>query len=154
MKSRGIVRDVDELGRFVLPVEIRRLLEMNDGDTVEIYFDDESEQIMLKKYREQACLFCSSGEQQLIYFKKHLVCRSCINNITSASSVENPDHIQQPIHTEPVQMHHPARPAVRRKDTAARLVKAMQENPSASQRDLAAMLGVSQSRVSQLLRTL
>ncbi len=49
MKSTGIVRKVDELGRVVLPMELRRTLDINEKDAMEIYVDDDK--IVLKKYR-------------------------------------------------------------------------------------------------------
>ena len=57
MKATGIVRKVDELGRIVLPIELRRTLNINIKDPLEIYVDGES--IMLKKY-QPACVFCGS----------------------------------------------------------------------------------------------
>ena len=48
MKSTGIVRRVDELGRIVLPIELRRSLNINERDTLEIFVDDEK--IVVKKY--------------------------------------------------------------------------------------------------------
>ena len=54
MKATGIVRKVDELGRIVLPIELRRTLNINIKDPLEIYVDGES--IMLKKY-QPACVF-------------------------------------------------------------------------------------------------
>ena len=59
MKSTGIVRKVDELGRIVLPIELRRTLDINIKDPVEIYVDGDF--IMLKKY-EPACVFCGSAK--------------------------------------------------------------------------------------------
>ena len=58
MKATGIVRKVDELGRIVLPIELRRTLDINIKDPVEIYVDGDF--IMLKKY-EPACVFCGSA---------------------------------------------------------------------------------------------
>ncbi|GGH88349.1 transcriptional pleiotropic regulator of transition state genes [Pullulanibacillus pueri] len=49
MKSTGIVRKVDELGRVVIPIELRRTLGINEKDALEIYVDDE--RIILKKYK-------------------------------------------------------------------------------------------------------
>ncbi len=49
MKSTGIVRKVDELGRVVIPIELRRTLGINEKDALEIYVDDEK--IILKKYK-------------------------------------------------------------------------------------------------------
>lgn len=76
------------------------------------------------------------------YFKKHLVCQSCFDNLTT--SVENQDTVKEP---------QPARPKVLRKDTLLRLVEVIEKNPTATQSDLSALLGVSQSRISQLQRT-
>ena len=59
MKATGIVRKVDELGRIVLPIELRRTLNINIKDPLEIYVDGES--IMLKKY-QPACVFCGSSD--------------------------------------------------------------------------------------------
>ena len=59
MKATGIVRKVDELGRIVLPIELRRTLNIDIRDPLEIYVDGES--IMLKKY-QPACIFCGSSD--------------------------------------------------------------------------------------------
>jgi len=59
MKSTGIVRKVDELGRVVLPIELRRTLDIAEKDALEIYVDEES--IILKKY-EPACIFCDNAK--------------------------------------------------------------------------------------------
>ena len=55
MKSTGVVRKVDELGRIVLPIELRRSLDIAEKDALEIYVD--GEQVVLKKY-QPACVFC------------------------------------------------------------------------------------------------
>jgi len=59
MKSTGIVRKVDELGRVVLPIELRRTLNIDIKDSLEIYVENDS--IILKKY-EPSCIFCGSSE--------------------------------------------------------------------------------------------
>lgn len=74
MKATGIVRKVDELGRIVLPVELRRSLDVQERDALEIYVDGES--IVLKKY-EPACVFCGSSEQTELYREKR-VCGACL----------------------------------------------------------------------------
>ncbi len=58
MKSTGIVRKVDELGRIVLPVECRRVMEIEDKDALEVFVEDNT--IILKKY-EPACIFCGES---------------------------------------------------------------------------------------------
>ena len=59
MKSTGIVRKVDELGRIVLPIELRRTLDIAEKDSIEIYVDGSS--IILKKY-EPTCVFCGDAK--------------------------------------------------------------------------------------------
>lgn len=73
MKATGIVRKVDELGRIVLPIELRRTLDLDIKDPVEIFVD--GEKIILKKYLP-ACVFCGNTDNT-IYFKGKLICDSC-----------------------------------------------------------------------------
>lgn len=77
MKSTGIVRKVDELGRIVLPMELRRTLNIGDKDSLEIFIEDES--IILRKY-ERGCQYCGSIED-VVTFKGKLVCVSCIEEM-------------------------------------------------------------------------
>lgn len=79
MKSTGIVRKVDELGRIVLPIELRRVLEINEKDAIEIY--TEGENIILKKYKS-SCSFCGSNEG-LVEFKGKSVCEACAKEFKS-----------------------------------------------------------------------
>ncbi len=74
MKSTGIVRKVDELGRIVIPVELRRTMEIAEKDPMEIYVD--GERIILKKY-QPCCVFCG-GVDGVGEFKGKNVCRRCI----------------------------------------------------------------------------
>ena len=73
MKSTGIVRKVDELGRIVLPIELRRTLGIDQKDALEIYVDETT--IMLKKY-EPACIFCGSADG-VEEFKGKCICEHC-----------------------------------------------------------------------------
>ncbi|OLN34071.1 Transition state regulatory protein AbrB [Desulfosporosinus metallidurans] len=73
MKSTGIVRKVDELGRIVLPIELRRTLGIDEKDALEIYVDQEK--IILKKY-EPACVFCGNASYNQLFHGKN-VCREC-----------------------------------------------------------------------------
>jgi len=74
MKSTGIVRKVDELGRVVIPIELRRTLGIEEKDSLEIYVDNEK--IILKKY-EPACIFCHSADDMVNYKSKN-ICRECL----------------------------------------------------------------------------
>ena len=73
MKSTGIIRKVDDMGRIVLPIELRRSLEIDDGTPLEIYVEGES--IVLKPSKE-VCIFCGSS-QKVQQFKGRCVCESC-----------------------------------------------------------------------------
>lgn len=73
MKSTGIVRKVDELGRIVLPIELRRTLDIAEKDSLEIYVDGAS--IVLKKY-QPACVFCDDAKD-VVNFKGKNVCPAC-----------------------------------------------------------------------------
>ncbi len=77
MKSTGIVRKVDELGRIVLPIEMRRTLDIAEKDPVEIYVDGES--VILRKY-QASCVFCDSVKD-IASFKGRNVCAACIAKI-------------------------------------------------------------------------
>ena len=77
MKSTGIVRKVDELGRIVLPIEIRRTLDIAEKDALEIYV--EGENIILRKY-QGACVFCDSVKE-LVSYKGRYICPECIKKI-------------------------------------------------------------------------
>ena len=77
LKSTGIVRKVDELGRVVIPIELRRTLGISEKDALEIYVD--GERIILKKY-EPACIFCGNAER-VTHFKGKIVCSECINDM-------------------------------------------------------------------------
>ena len=78
MKATGIVRKVDELGRIVLPMELRRTLGINKEDPVEIFVDNDSN-IILRKY-EPACIFCGSATDITIVQNKN-ICRNCLDDI-------------------------------------------------------------------------
>ncbi|KAB2953014.1 AbrB/MazE/SpoVT family DNA-binding domain-containing protein [Heliorestis acidaminivorans] len=73
MKSTGIVRKVDELGRVVIPIELRRTLGIDEKDALEIYVDHEK--IILRKY-EPACVFCGSAVE-VQNFRGKIVCKEC-----------------------------------------------------------------------------
>ncbi len=77
MKSTGIVRKVDELGRIVLPIELRRTLDIAEKDSLEIYVDGSS--IVLKKY-QPACIFCDDA-REVITFKGKNVCPACAREL-------------------------------------------------------------------------
>ena len=78
MKSTGIVRRVDELGRIVLPIELRRTLDIAEKDSLEIYVDGAS--IVLKKY-QPACVFCDDAKDVINFKGKNVVFFYCLAGI-------------------------------------------------------------------------
>lgn len=74
MKSTGIVRKVDELGRIVLPMELRRTFELKPRDSIEIFTN--GDMIVLKKF-QHTCVFCNSAED-VVEYKGKTVCSDCM----------------------------------------------------------------------------
>ena len=77
MKSTGIVRRVDELGRIVLPIELRRPMDIAEKDAIEIYVDGAS--IILRKY-EPTCIFCGDAKNITNYRGKN-ICPNCLKEL-------------------------------------------------------------------------
>lgn len=83
MKMLGIVRRIDELGRVVIPVELRRVLDINIKEPVEIFA--ENDKIIIKKYTP-TCLFCSNADN-VTDFKGKLVCAECLDLLKTTSNI-------------------------------------------------------------------
>lgn len=79
MKTTGIVRQVDNLGRVVLPIELRRTLDINEKDSLEIFVEDSS--VILKKY-EPACIYCGEVKNVTKHKDKN-ICPDCIAEIAA-----------------------------------------------------------------------
>ena len=79
MKSTGVVRKIDELGRIVLPIEIRNNLDIKSRDAVEIFVEEDK--IILKKY-EPSCVFCGNASD-IEQFGGKLICRKCLDKLKS-----------------------------------------------------------------------
>ncbi|MBO5280854.1 MAG: AbrB/MazE/SpoVT family DNA-binding domain-containing protein [Clostridia bacterium] len=77
MKSTGIVRKVDELGRIVLPMEIINTMDIKEKDAIEIFTDEDT--IILKKY-QPSCIFCGNADNA-VFFGGKRVCRGCLDQI-------------------------------------------------------------------------
>ena len=80
MHYLGIVRRVDALGRIVLPMELRKQLELEQGDALEIFTEDNK--VILKKY-QPACIFCGNADN-VTYYKGKLVCLDCIAELRTS----------------------------------------------------------------------
>lgn len=79
MKPTGIIRKVDELGRIVLPIELRRTLDIEVRDEMEIYIDDGK--IILQKF-EPCCTFCGSSQSLTTFCGKN-ICSECVKRISN-----------------------------------------------------------------------
>lgn len=77
MKSTGVVRKVDELGRIVLPIEIRKVLDIKQKDAIEIFTDEDK--IILQKY-QPACIFCNNTDD-VLYFGGKRICADCVRQL-------------------------------------------------------------------------
>ena len=77
MKATGIVRRVDELGRIVLPIELRRTLDITERDALEKYVEGSS--VILKKYRP-SCIICD-GVNEVSVFRGKNVCAKCLREL-------------------------------------------------------------------------
>lgn len=84
MKSTGIVRKVDELGRVVIPIELRNKFDIKEKDPIEIYVEGSS--IILKKF-EPNCIFCGSSKN-LVEYKDKLICNKCSKKIAELEPKE------------------------------------------------------------------
>ncbi len=82
MKATGIVRKIDDLGRIVLPKELRNTMNIDKKDPMEIYVDEDT--VILKKY-QPACIFCGSAEKTIEY-KKKVICQDCLREMATEES--------------------------------------------------------------------
>ena len=80
MRAIGIVRKVDPLGRIVIPKEVRKIFEIEEGTDLEIYTSENT--IVLKKYEPECkCIFCGEGKF-VVEFKNKKICTNCIKEIS------------------------------------------------------------------------
>ena len=80
MKATGVVRQVDGLGRIVLPKELRKMMDINEKDSLEIFTDGDS--VVLRKY-VPACVFCGDASD-VVYFNGKRVCRKCLDALKTS----------------------------------------------------------------------
>ena len=77
MKSTGVVRKLDDLGRIVIPIELRRTMDIGLRDTLETFVEDDK--IILKKYHP-ACVFCNDA-RDVVPYKDKLICQRCLDEL-------------------------------------------------------------------------
>jgi len=79
MRATGYVRKLDSLGRIVLPKSLRKELNINEGDDIEMYVDDDGN-VVLDKYVPR-CVFCDLAKDDVISFKGKTVCKDCLKDM-------------------------------------------------------------------------
>lgn len=77
METKSAFRKIDELGRIVIPIDIRRKLGVNNGESLEIALQNDT--VILKKHQE-TCIFCF-GSENLVQFEGKLVCAKCLEKL-------------------------------------------------------------------------
>ena len=77
MKTTGMIRQLDSLGRIVLPIELRRTLDIGPKDMLEIFVEGNS--VILRKY-EPDCLFCG-GSRELSPYRDKMICARCLKEL-------------------------------------------------------------------------
>ena len=78
MKSTGIIRSIDNLGRLVLPKEMRDAMDIKNQDGMEIFVSEDK--IILQKYYP-ACIFCAKKDDSIVYFKGKMICGDCVADL-------------------------------------------------------------------------
>ncbi|MBR5135178.1 MAG: AbrB/MazE/SpoVT family DNA-binding domain-containing protein [Clostridia bacterium] len=79
MKPVGIVRQIDALGRIVIPKELRRTLDISEGDSLELFIEDNT--VILRKY-QPACMICGSAKS-IVTYKGRNFCPDCVREIAT-----------------------------------------------------------------------
>ncbi|MFB0844301.1 regulator [Paenibacillus oleatilyticus] len=144
-RRTGIVRVVDNVGRIIIPIELRRALNLDTNVKTEYFCDDKREAILVYRYHGKECLFCLS-EKQTIYFKKFYICMSCIQSLPALQV------FLARVERERASERNKKDNSPRRKKALDRLHQVMKENPEASQKELAKILGCSPAWVSKLIK--
>lgn len=79
MKSTGFVKKIDELGRILIPKELRSSMELDTKDALEMFVD--GDRIVLQKY-QPACIFCNNADE-ILFFEGRRICASCLSKLKS-----------------------------------------------------------------------
>lgn len=138
MKDTGMTRELDALGRIVLPVELRRTKGIEIGDPLEFFTDGSV--IMLKKYRSTCCIFCNDLNTTQMY-KDYFICDTCASSLhkTDEPKEETPSVVSEKRRTK--------------KEIRLELLKKIiAEEPWLTQKQIALKMGISQPMVSLLKR--
>ncbi|MET3207408.1 UNVERIFIED_CONTAM: AbrB family looped-hinge helix DNA binding protein [Paenibacillus sp. PvR008] len=148
MKNTGMTRSLDQLGRIVIPKEMRKSMGIDVGDPLEFYMDIETGFLSIRKYIGVACKLCNAVED-LTYFRSSLLCKKCIQELKGNIGVSR---------TPAPMVKEPAYKGKRVNQSSQKLIQRLRElvheHPYAKQGEYAQWLGVSQGRISQLKKLL
>ncbi|MCC3379105.1 AbrB/MazE/SpoVT family DNA-binding domain-containing protein [Paenibacillus farraposensis] len=154
MKSTGMTRPLDALGRIVIPKEMRIAMDYNVGDPVEIFADEETGTLAFRKYTGVTCKMCGSTEQ-LTYFRDCFICKECIESLKDGTFA-NP--ITRPVKSALSSRNRFDKQSKRLRRSTQQMIESlkelMQKQPNAAQHEYAKILEVSQARISQLKKLL
>ncbi|MBP1309063.1 transcriptional pleiotropic regulator of transition state genes [Paenibacillus sp. 1182] len=146
MKSVGIIRELDHLGRIVIPKETRVLLGIHMGDPLEIFINSEEKMLALRKHVGVACKMCGAVDQ-LTYFRNSFLCSNCVHDLKEGKNC------LQYAEEESAQTEPKERRTTRNSDELLGELKVlMAKHPTYTQKDYARLLNTSQPRISQLKR--
>ncbi|WP_346836070.1 AbrB/MazE/SpoVT family DNA-binding domain-containing protein [Paenibacillus polymyxa] len=148
MKTTGMSRPLDSLGRIVIPKEIRLTMGIYAGDSLEFFVDPEACLLSVSKYNGVSCKMCNSIEE-LTYFKNSFLCKNCIQELK-----ENNSDYKIPIPVVRKTISKEKRPSIPLDQQLEKLRELIRENPNAKQNEYAQQLEVSQSRISMLKKLL
>ncbi|WP_046212701.1 AbrB/MazE/SpoVT family DNA-binding domain-containing protein [Paenibacillus wulumuqiensis] len=151
MKKTGMVRQLDSLGRIVIPKEIRDTMEIGISDPMEFFITEK--EIIFRKHKGIQCIFCGSFDD-LVYYKDQFICGGCAGQMGDESMHTPLDEMTEPPASQR-NLHSSLRKSRNKRGEMMNKVEAaMQENPGATQNELARILGISQSRVCQIQKEL
>jgi len=133
MKATGIVRRIDELGRVVIPKEIRRTLRIREGDPLEIYTDRDG-QVILKKYSPMGEIgeFAKQFAESVQKTVGHSVCVADRDAVVAASGSGKKDYMEQPISASVENVMNARRPVVVASPAAGKAIPILHHEPDGS----------------------
>ncbi|RPE06781.1 AbrB/MazE/SpoVT family DNA-binding domain-containing protein [Paenibacillus polymyxa] len=151
MKSIGMTRPLDPLGRIVIPKEMRETMGYNVGDPIEIFMDEENGLLAFRRYTGVSCNMCGSIDE-LTYFKDYFICASCIDDLKNDRGVQSKvAHVKLGIEKA---IKKPKRSLLSTEKLLQTLKNLIQQKPNLTQKEYAELMSVSQPRISQLKKML
>ncbi|WP_199621779.1 AbrB/MazE/SpoVT family DNA-binding domain-containing protein [Paenibacillus alkalitolerans] len=150
MKDTGMIRKLDNLGRVVIPKELRDVLEIDINDPIEFFSDGKI--IMLRKHYGVACRFCSNADH-LTMFKGFFLCKECLDEAKREIGQQLEQLASDQVAATKEHPGADTTPSRQRKSQHHDRIKTLiSEQPNLTQKKISEMLGISQPRVHQILK--